>query len=359
MDYKKNILSRLEDTGSNQPLFMPDLNLWYRWHTERGTLPSGFENSSLVEIANQLNCPPWVVVIPWELQFQGIEVTREETDKIRTIEYHTSAGILTEKWTLGADGDWWQSEYPVKKVEDLDAAEILANAKTYEMQTDVSGFEPNNQKIIDVAKLPMSPYADLLHTFLGFSEGYMLLLGAGKDRLTEMLTVLETKRQKYIQDIAKLPTSIVLVPDNLDGQYISPKIFKDHYMESYHQMVEVLHDHDKKLLLHVGGNCKHILPLIAEAGIDGVLGISGPPQSNATLSEARALGGPDLTLWGGIPQDYLVSTHDETFLEQSIAEAIKSAESDHRTIIGIADHVPVETEFARLKKVAAQINGET
>lgn len=357
MDYKKEIVSRLGEAGINQPIFMPDLNLWFRWHTERRTLPSGLENSSLVEIANHLNCPPWVVITPWELQFQGIEVIREEKDKVRTIEYHTSAGILTEKWALGADGDWWQSEYPVKTMEDLDAAEILLEAKTYSIKTTASEFKPGNQEIVDVAKLPMSPYADLLHTFLGFSEGYMLLLGTGKDRLTEMLAVLETKRQAYLQDIAKLPTSIILVPDNLDGQYISPKIFKDHYMESYRKMVEIFHHHNKKTLLHVGGNCKHILPLIAEAGFDGVLGISGPPQSNATLMEARALGGPGLTLWGGIPQDYLVSTHDEVHLEQSINEAINSAKLDHRTIIGIADHVPVETEFARLEKVAKLING--
>ena len=337
---------------------MPDIDLWYRWHTARGTLPPGLEKSSLVEIARELNCPPWVVVTPWQLEFQGIEVTREEVDQVRTIEYHTSAGTLTEKWSLGVDGDWWQSEYPVKKVEDLDAAEILINAKTYQMDSKISGFEPNNPEIIDVAKLPMSAYADMLHTVIGFSEGFMLLLGAGKERLTEMLTIFEKKRQKYIHDIASLPTSIILAPDNLDGQYISPKVFKDHFLESYQEIAKVLHDHDKKLLVHVGGNCKHILPLFAEAGIDGVLGVSGPPQSNATLAEAREIAGPGLTLWGGITQDYLVSTHDETFLEKAIEEAMTSAGPDQRTIIGIADHVPVETEFARLKKVAALINGD-
>jgi len=357
MDYKKNILSRFGDTGIKQPLFMPDLDLWYRWHKERGTLPQGLEKCSLVEIARELNCPPWVVIIPWQLEFQGIEVSREEVDGVRIIQYHTSAGTLTEKWSLGADGDWWQSEYPVKKIEDLDAAEILINAKTYQMDR-ISGFEPNNLEIIDVAKLPMSAYADMLHTIIGFSEGFMLLLGAGKARLTEMLSIFETKRKQYIQDIANLPTSMILAPDNLDGQYISPKVFKDHYLESYQETAKVLHEHDKKLVVQVGGNCKHILPLFAKAGIDGVLGISGAPQSNATLEEARELGGPGITLLGGIPQDYLVETHDESFLEKSIEEAMTSARKDQRTIIGIADHVPVETEFARLKKVAALINGE-
>ena len=42
------------------------------------------------------------------------------------------------------------------------------------------------------------------------------------------------------------------------------------------------------------------LPLLAEAGVDGVEGIAGPPQSDITLAEARQLAGPGITLWGGI-----------------------------------------------------------
>ena len=48
----------------------------------------------------------------------------------------------------------------------------------------------------------------------------------------------------------------------------------------------------------------------------------------------------------------------ETSVQKAIEEAMTSAGPDQRTIIGIADHVPVETEFARLKKVAALINGD-
>ena len=94
------------------------------------------------------------------------------------------------------------------------------------------------------------------------------------------------------------------------------------------------------------------MPLLAGSGIDGLAGISGPPQSDATLSEARKATGPDITLWGGIPQDYVMPMVDLSLLIESIEAAKAFAAIDNRTIIGIADHVPVEAEFSRLKEIS-------
>jgi hypothetical protein len=44
-------------------------------------------------------------------------------------------------------------------------------------------------------------------------------------------------------------------------------------------------------------------------------------------------------------------------LIESIEAAKTFAAIDPRTIIGIADHVPVEAEFSRLKEISNRING--
>jgi ribosomal protein S7 len=48
---------------------------------------------------------------------------------------------------------------------------------------------------------------------------------------------------------------------------------------------------------------------------------------------------------------------DLSLLIKSIEEAKSFAESDNRAIIGIADHVPVDVEFSRLKEIFNRING--
>ena len=41
----------------------------------------------------------------------------------------------------------------------------------------------------------MRPYSEILHAFLGWSEGLMLFAGDGRPALLEMLAVLEEKVQ--------------------------------------------------------------------------------------------------------------------------------------------------------------------
>ncbi len=48
---------------------------------------------------------------------------------------------------------------------------------------------------------------------------------------------------------------------------------------------------------------------------------------------------------------------DKALLIESIEAAKAFAASDNRTIIGIADHVPVDADFSRLKEISEQING--
>jgi hypothetical protein len=140
----------------------------------------------------------------------------------------------------------------------------------------------------------------------------------------------------------------VFSPDNLDGQFISPAAFQRHLAESYSQTAETLHREGKHLLVHVGGPIKHLLAPLAATGVDGLEGIAGPPQSDAPLAQARALVGPAFTLWGGIPQDLVLSTYDRKAFDAAVAQAAKEAQGDGRMILGVADRLPVDADLDRL-----------
>ena len=76
MDFGKILMDAIEGRAPARPLFMPDLGLWFTWHSRRGTLPQGCGGSP-AEIAASLNCPAWTVRTPWKLEYEGVEVTRE------------------------------------------------------------------------------------------------------------------------------------------------------------------------------------------------------------------------------------------------------------------------------------------
>ena len=61
----------------------------------------------------------WIVEHQWRIEHVGITVASEKAQGERIIRYETAAGTLTARWSLGPNGDWWQTEYPIKTLEDL------------------------------------------------------------------------------------------------------------------------------------------------------------------------------------------------------------------------------------------------
>jgi hypothetical protein len=355
MTLKAEILARFSGESDGRPLYLPDLTLWYDWHRSRGTLSSGWEDYSLPQVARAMGAPVWWVARPWRIETPGVEVVTTEEDGERIVRSQTSAGTLVARWTLmGANAEWWQTEYPVKTKEDLAAALELINARTYVL--DASELARRESLVGDdgvlAVEIPRRPYSDVLHEILGWSEGLLLL---GEPAVEEIITILEGKLQRLVQEVAELSGKVVLAPDNLDGQFIPPPAFKAHLAGSYRATAEALHQGGKHLVVHVGGPIRHLLAPLVEAGVDGVEGIAGPPQGDVNLAEAREIAGPALTLWGGIPQDLLHDTHVREEFEAAVLGATQEASGDGRMILGVADRVPVDADLSRLEAIPALI----
>ena len=73
MNLKEYILNRFTGTGPGHPIFMPDLTLWYPWHRTQGTLPEGWQDYTMIRVAQALGrstvhtaapkaCAAWVMV---------------------------------------------------------------------------------------------------------------------------------------------------------------------------------------------------------------------------------------------------------------------------------------------------------
>jgi hypothetical protein len=352
MSYRNRILARLTGKSDSGPLFLPDLTLWHKWHTSRGTLPAGY-GASLASAVQAMRLPGWVQVKPWQTQYTGATWTTHEAGSERTVRFETERGTLTARWTRGPDGDWWQTEYPVKTAEDMRLALEVAKARVYVL--DDAGLSEARQVTgangVVALELPMRPYSDALHTMVGWGEGLSLML-TERALADEIIAVLEQKLHELTAAVTALPGDVLLAPDNLDGQYISPRTFKSYLAESYSRSAEIARRSRRPLVVHVGGPARKLVALLAEAGVDAIEGIAGPPQSDVTLAEARAIAGSTVTLWGGLSQDHLTAEWDEAAFERALELAAKEAKADARAILGVADRVPVNALLHRLARSA-------
>jgi hypothetical protein len=356
MSVRSDIIDRF--TGSERAgvtsLLLLDLTLWSKWHSARGTLPAGW-GPSPIDAARALGTPIWAPFKPWRLEYHGIEVTTEETNDQRDIIHRAGGRTLHARWTRGPDGDWWQTEYPVKTPEDLQAAVEVVAARRYVV--DRAGLDAFKASVGDDGvvplEIPMRPYSDVLHTLVGWGEGLALMVGEGKPLVTQIVACLEQAHSRLAEDLAGLEGDMLFAPDNLDGQYISPRVFKEYLAPGYSAIADIGRRFGKRLVVHVGGPARRLVPLLAQAGVDGIEGIAGPPQGDVTLAEARQAAGPGMTLWGGVPQDLLVAEHEMEAFKAAVGEAVDQALADtsKRTIVGVADRVPVDAELERLQRL--------
>ena len=351
MTVKSELLARFTGQNDGQPVYLPDLSLWYAWYQKQGTLPEKWSHHSLPQIAQEMGVPVWMPVRPWCVKTPGMEVVVTQGDDERVVRVNTSQGELISRWMLGPDGDWWQTEYPVKSNDDLAAALEWVRAREYVLDDgDLIRLDAEvGQNGLIALEIPRRPYTDLLHDLLGWSDGLMLL---GEPEIQEILELLAAKLHPIIGQISQLPGDVILAPENLDGQFISPRVFDRYFADSYRVTVEIL---DRPLLVHVGGPVSRLLARLSSVGVSGAEGVCGPPQGDTTLFEARSLAGPAFTLWGGIPQDILTDVHLEVAFEESVRQAVRESSHDGRVILGIADRVPPFADLNRLERLPALI----
>lgn len=338
--------------GTANGTFVPDLTLWHRWHASRGTLPGAWKGMGMPDVAHALGVPAWLPVRPWRLALDGAAAETSESASERVVRWIAGGTVLRSRWVIGPDGDWWQAEYPVKSADDLPAALALVEARRYAIDEPALAATRSAAGSNDLVaiELPMRPYAELLHAFRGWTEGLMILLDR-PEAVQRLLDALEAGLQDLVGRVAAIPGDLVLSPDNLDGSFIPSAAFEQHLAPSYRCTCEALHAAGKRLAVHVGGMCRGLLPGLAGAGVDAIEGISGTPQSDATIAEARALSGSGVTLWGGVAQDALLPTTDEQAFERAARTALAEARENGPTVLGVADRVPVQAVPQRLATI--------
>lgn len=343
----------------DSPVYVPNLSLWYDWHAGRGTLPAAWQGFTLAQVTRALGAPIWLTPRCYRVERNGAQRQVRKRNGERVIRHTAPSGTLVERWTLGPDGDWWQTEYPVKTVDDLVVLKDIISRRAYipnVTRTHVLVAEVGEGGVVAL-ELPRRPFAQLCLEWLGWTDGLMLLMDAA-DLVDEVLDALEGKIQGLVTEIARLPFDVVYSPDNLDAQFISPGVFNQYLAGSYRASADILHAHGKRLLTGTGGPIRRLLASLAATGVDGIDGVSGPPQSDATLAEARALTRPDFLLWGGIPQDGLLPACSQADFEAGVRRAAAEAQDAGAVLVGVADRVPIDADLERLKAIPALLGDD-
>lgn len=355
MTMRELVEGKFSAVAHERPVFLPDLRIWYEWQKMQNTMPARWHGTSLDDLCRDLSIPIWRSVRPWQVD-STYPVTTSEEGGERTTTMEVNGTVITSRWTRGPDGDWWQSEYPAKSVDDLHAVLAYVESRRYQVDsvvTEESLAEVGDDGVVMV-DLPARPFSWLMLEMLGWSDGLMLLLDA-EAIVAKVVETAEQQLQQLVAELAGSRATLFYSPDNLDGQFVSPSYFSEYLSESYAKSSQMLHEQGKRLLVHAGGPVRMLLEPIAEVEIDAVVGVCGPPQGDSPIAEAREKAGSNLVLIGGVPQDNLLPSVDPAELGRSIDRMLADSADDPRIIASIADHVPIDADMERLETAAVRL----
>ncbi len=350
MSLRSDIMARFTDQGSNEPIFVPDLNAWYRRNNRAGTLPERYADWTLAQIYRDLELPVWQIVRPWRVHVMGLEAEEQETETERVRRVETIAGVMVWRWERVPDGGWQQVEFPIKSAADLPAAVEWSRALGCSLDTE--GLTELEMSIGDdgilAIEVPPRPLMNVVSRLLGWEGRLDLLQEPAIEHITEHL---EQRLQPLVTSLAQISVPVQYASDQLDGATLSDALFRQYLLPSYQSTMEELHEYHKRFVVQSRGPIKNLLQGLADSGVDVVAGFSCATAGEGSLVDLHELAGGRITLWGGIPGEMLLPETDRETFDERVRQVARMAVGRERLLLGISGGVPVQAELARLQAV--------
>ncbi|MCP4141833.1 MAG: hypothetical protein GY755_16420 [Chloroflexi bacterium] len=135
-----------------------------------------------------------------------------------------------------------------------------------------------------------------------------------------------TQSIELVKIAADLGGEIVMSGDDIADNarsLISPKMYKSIFLPHFKQWVDAIHDNGMYYWKHTDGNIKAILPLMVDAGIDGIDPID--PIAGMELSKVKAEWGDKVAIKGNVDCAALLTSGTETEVEEAVKTCIREA----------------------------------
>ena len=275
---------------------------------------------------NVYNSPDW-----WPL----IRLAEEETDLIRMMgpqrtpapdnprdvffqtETYLEGGSRYARQTLTVAGrtmtslarrdpgvaTWWTTEYLLKDEDDLHAYLQLPD-EIYHYSYDVAHLRAAEAAVgdagivmVDVAD-PLAQAASLFdpadYTVLALTEPGLFHRLLERQAL-EVYPLVEAVARHFPGRLWRIVGS-----EAASEPFLPPHLYAQYEVRYTQPMVETIQRHGGYARLHSHGRLKHILPYIAEMGVDGLDPVEPPPQGDMALIDVRAAIGKQTVLFGNI-----------------------------------------------------------
>ena len=362
MTHRERLLAVIERRQPDRLPWVPRLQLWYRAHSRKGTLPEKYRDWSLREIEKDLGLgAPARDGAIFTTRLTNVEVRcyREGDDEVT--EYITPVGSVSTRRRGSKELDdagigGRTTEYLIKRTEDYAVVEYMA--ENTEVKPDYKRYLAYERELgedgVPLIGIGWCPMGQIMRRYIGYND-FFYELNDHPVQVEHLLEVLTEQAAKLLHIAAESPAKLLLYGGHFDSQFTPPPFFKKYFLPFFQEWAEVLHKHDKLLVCHADSDTSLILDLIREAGFDMAECFVTYPMVPCTLEQVRTAWGNDVIIWGGIPSTILCDPITDEYFEQYMLNLFKIIAPGDAFILGIADNVMPEARIERVRRVSEMV----
>lgn len=285
-----------------------------------------FSSMSTEEIFQWLGCDRQMHVPPCYTSRRSKTSQEEETvEGERRVTYHTPAGDLVARWLWDeGSSSWHPVEFPVKGKEDIERLRLWHEDETWEFSPEgkekaLARAEEIGQDAGIATGLGVSPLMDWIEHEAGVEMGHYFLM----DYPEEVGAAFEAAHRNMLRraeiQAEHTPADMVYSTENTSTTLISPDQYERYCFKHLCDYGAALQAEGKRMVLHMCGLIKALLPLIDKVPARAFEAFTSPPVGNTTFVDGRGLcpekcfiGGTNATLWT-YPAEQIIAELDEHF----------------------------------------------
>lgn len=166
-----------------------------------------------------------------------------------------------------------------------------------------------------------SPLMDFIEWYAGIENGHLLLCDYPEEIAELFAEIHRVNCQSLTVACEHSPADALYFIENTSTTIISPSQFEEFCQGHLTDYANIAKRYNRRLVFHMCGHIRNILPMLAEIPFTAIEALSSPPIGNTTLAQARAalpdksfIGGTNCLTWLNSPEEIIRE------LEQALAE---------------------------------------
>lgn len=361
MSYRKDLEGLLRGEKTDHVCWFGDLSYYYFALEKSGRLEEKYKGvEGEVRFYQDLGVgiylyAPNVFSVEWR---EGYSITdTNDGEAIRTV-FSTPKGELNacQKY-LSANFSYAYTKHCVESIEDLYlCTELMENTiykENFAPFVERDALYGEGGMAFALAPISVSPVQSLLTRWAGVEKTVELVMDY-PDEFAECVSRIEQAQLPVFEILARSPAKVVVFPDNISSE-VAGFFFRDYNLPYYQRLNKILHDAGKLTAIHIDGTLKPCLSMLREAGFDIAEAVTPAPVGDVPLSELRRIAGEDIIIWGGLPGALFTPQFTQQQFEDHVREFLRI--KDDRFVLGVADQVPPDGIWERVRSVREMISG--